>query len=400
MSLRRASIVGLALIALWTALASGDAAAKCSGRFLNPVSDICWRCVFPLRLSGVKIFGKDQDDNDSSSNTKLICNCGPKWVGLPVGYFEPHYMVDVTTDPYCTPSLGGKVIGNVGLPGDAQGTVAMKPGNPGRNSSFYHYVLYKNPILVLMGAFSDNPCLDQSVFDVLQFSAVNPTWANDQLATILSPDAFLYGGLGAILTGIPVGVCATVGGDNGACLALRRMAHWTVGFNGQTYPLTGANSNDLSSVSTAHAIMKRALTLGHRTLTIWGTSGSRGMCGYYAEPFFDTTDIKVQMTFPSAETAGWFGSGGAANAADFDKFTAAIGEAAQRSGDASSGPPNLTSLSGTEGAGRCCHALEASTLPWSLGRTWAFSGEDMSFMVFQKRDCCMAGGSIASAINP
>lgn len=337
--------------------ASGTAHAICSGRFLNPATDICWTTAFPITWNSKVLFGGDQPDSDSSPKDAPGCHCGAKY-GLPVGFFEPTMVVDVSTDPYCTPSLGGKIIDSIGLPGDVEGTVAMQPGNPGHNKAFYHYVAYINPIMALMQGFSDNPCLYHAPWNMLDSSAWNPAYPDDQLSAILNPDAFLYGSLPAVLAGIPHGVCSTLGTNDAACMNLRRWAHWSVGFNGNTYPLTGSIDTHNSPASTAMVIAKRALTTQHRTLRAWGTSGATGLCGYYPQPFMDDTDYKINMTFPLPQ----------------EKID-----------------------------GRCGQALGASTLLWSAGHTWPVTGEDMSFMVFKKRDCCMAVGDLvdnaASAVQ-
>ena len=50
--------------ALWLlALLSGPAAAgpTCHGRFMNPITDICWSCLFPLTIGSVSILSDGQD---------------------------------------------------------------------------------------------------------------------------------------------------------------------------------------------------------------------------------------------------------------------------------------------------------------------------------------------------
>jgi len=331
-------------------LAPTAADATCSGKFMNPLTDICWSCVFPLRFGNAIIMGADQLDNDSSSSNNLVCACGPQWIGVPVGFWEPSHLVDVSTDPYCTPSLGGNIIGNVGLPADAVGTQSSLRSNMGLNYTFYHYTTYRNPILFAMQFLSDNPCIDKSPFDILDFSAVNPTWTDDRLGAIFSPDSFLYGTLATILTGIPVGTCSTFDTGDPLCMNLRRYAHWSVGFNGQTYPLSGALFGTHSTLSAASNIAKKAFTFQHRTMRVWGTSGAAGLCGYYPQLMIDDTDYKISMVFPKSETQ-----------------------------------PIL---------GRCCQPFGASTLVWGMGSTWPITGEDMSYAVFKKRDCCMAAASV------
>lgn len=336
----------LVALAIFSAL---PVEAKCSGKFINPLTDICWRCVFPLRFGSAVVMGNDQDDSASSNDNSLVCNCGPNWIGISTSFWEPSHMIDISTDPYCTPSLGGDIIGDVGFPADGRGGIQNMTEAPGQQEMFYHYVTYRNPILAAMQFLSDNPCIDHAPFDILDFSAVNPAWSDANLSAIFNPDSFLYGTLAAVLTGIPVGVCSTFDTRNVACLNLRRWSHWSVGFNGGTYPLQGTLATN-STLSASMNIAKKAFTLQHRTLRVWGMSGSSGMCGYYPQPFLDDTDYKLSMTYPRAQTD----------------------------------PIN----------GKCCQPFGASTLLWGAGRTWPVTGEDMSYMVFRKRDCCMAGGEV------
>ncbi|RZL71845.1 MAG: conjugal transfer protein, partial [Sphingomonas sp.] len=32
-----------------------EAQSKCSGKFVNPITDVCWSCLFPLSVGGLKI---------------------------------------------------------------------------------------------------------------------------------------------------------------------------------------------------------------------------------------------------------------------------------------------------------------------------------------------------------
>lgn len=38
-----------------------DGKVGCNGRFVNPISDVCWSCLFPITILGVKIVGGGPD---------------------------------------------------------------------------------------------------------------------------------------------------------------------------------------------------------------------------------------------------------------------------------------------------------------------------------------------------
>jgi hypothetical protein len=55
-------------VALWLlALLPGTAAAgpTCHGRFMNPITDICWSCLFPLTIGSASILSDGQPDTGS-----------------------------------------------------------------------------------------------------------------------------------------------------------------------------------------------------------------------------------------------------------------------------------------------------------------------------------------------
>ena len=50
----------IAAIALILACPSAGR-ATCSANFFNPITDICWDCIFPVAIGGITIFGSDID---------------------------------------------------------------------------------------------------------------------------------------------------------------------------------------------------------------------------------------------------------------------------------------------------------------------------------------------------
>ncbi|KAA1732316.1 conjugal transfer protein TraU, partial [Klebsiella pneumoniae] len=43
----------LSALMLWGYSLSAAADPSCEGRFVNPITDVCWRCIFPLSLGSV-----------------------------------------------------------------------------------------------------------------------------------------------------------------------------------------------------------------------------------------------------------------------------------------------------------------------------------------------------------
>ncbi|CAG7600090.1 TraU protein [Hyalomma marginatum] len=81
-----------------------DASIDCTGRFVNSITDVCWKCLFPITIGGVKIV--PSSITDSQSSKQIICFCPRPWIpapvpGIPVGFWEPVRLVDVTKSPMC-----------------------------------------------------------------------------------------------------------------------------------------------------------------------------------------------------------------------------------------------------------------------------------------------------------
>src|ERR1700722_6126007 len=70
------------------------------GKFIiNPITDICWECIFPITISGVNVTPAYADQ---VSYSKAVCVCPgiPPKVGVPLTFWEPVRLVDVTRHAY------------------------------------------------------------------------------------------------------------------------------------------------------------------------------------------------------------------------------------------------------------------------------------------------------------
>ena len=106
--LRRLVLGTLAVLALaMLGVAPARANATCHGKFVNPITDVCWSCLFPLSIGGLSIWNGSRPD--PKNPTFPLCACGspiPR-IGIAVGFWEPVRLVDVTNKAWCFPNLGG-----------------------------------------------------------------------------------------------------------------------------------------------------------------------------------------------------------------------------------------------------------------------------------------------------
>ena len=99
----------LLLLIITTIIISNAAnAKKCTGQFVNPITDINWSCMFPITIGSIEIVGSELTDTKNPSSPICICpKFGIPMPGIVGGYWEPARLVDESAEPYCFVNLGG-----------------------------------------------------------------------------------------------------------------------------------------------------------------------------------------------------------------------------------------------------------------------------------------------------
>src|SRR3546814_785763 len=140
---------------------------KCTGKFVNPVTDVCWSCLFPLSVGGLTIMPSNRPDTENPDLP--ICACGsplPR-IGVAMGFWEPARLADVTMKPWCFASLGGKKISpgfNIG-----HGRAADSVDGHDRGAK-WHVHWYGYPLLYWRAILTDMACLGESSFGISYFT--------------------------------------------------------------------------------------------------------------------------------------------------------------------------------------------------------------------------------------
>ena len=70
------------LISLLLTLTASQASAICNKRFLNPITEICWDCIFPISVGGLKVnLGTSRPDTKNQSLPLCLCPGLPPRLG-------------------------------------------------------------------------------------------------------------------------------------------------------------------------------------------------------------------------------------------------------------------------------------------------------------------------------
>ena len=101
----RCHFVLATLLALTTgllpALSHAADSLTCTGRFPNPITEICWSCILPISIGSATIANVDGQE-DIANPSSPVCSCGVNpTIGLSIGFWEPARHVEAVRKPFC-----------------------------------------------------------------------------------------------------------------------------------------------------------------------------------------------------------------------------------------------------------------------------------------------------------
>lgn len=305
-----------------------QAGIGCTGKITNPITDVCWKCLFPIKIGGIEVVSSDTPDTPNPTDFP-VCFCKRPGFpaplpGIPISFWEPARLIDVTKSPMCMVSLGGISLGT----SPQSGTKDDQDG-----SSFYHVHWYIYPVLYWLELLMDFACLEMVSVDVAYLTEFDPFWNDDTKSAILNPEAILFGNI--IAQGACIADCltASVGLSND-------LFFWCSGCQGSLYPYTGNVGAQNGGVQGSSLLVGRMIAKLHRELLAWGYYGNKGLCGKYPLPIIKKSQYRYQMTYPIPEVLG-------------------------------------------------CKRIGQTEVLWQSGKEFPVKGEDFAYLLWRKRDCCL-----------
>ncbi len=227
-------------------------AKECKGQFVNPITDVCWECLFPMTLGSMELYdsgvAKDTKNPDSP-----VCMCtNPIRIGFIGGFWEPARLVDVSHEPYCFVNMGGMAI-DVGL--DKNMGTRSKSTSSKISRWYVHYYVY--PLLAWLELLTDFVCLEKTSFDIAYMSELDPQGLDDELSMLIHPEAFLYNNV------LAQSACSADCLSANVALA-RDELHWCSGCQGNMYPMNGNVTAQIGGVQASVNVAQRIVYKMHR----------------------------------------------------------------------------------------------------------------------------------------
>lgn len=300
------------------------------------ITDVCWDCVFPIKVAGIPISGsKFRDRVPDNAATRPFCMCfdnqGVPKPGVQTSFWQPNRLVEFQRVPGCSSVLNG-----IRFPFNRlnQGTDGHHEERRDNSSTFRHYHYYAFPVMLMLDIFVPTHCNPGAFhdLDVMYLSEVDPTWNNDEIAFFTHPENALLANALAAPACIPDAVTSTAGRP-------LETLWWCAGSWGMLYPLAGHVVGFDGTLRTTSKLAARTLAQLHRRGIEWGTVGNERMCGGEIMPTLPKYQYRFTLFYPTPETDD-------------------------------------------------SHALGAMVETWGIGRTIPAVGEDPVYIVWRWLDCC------------
>ena len=295
----KALLLGVACLFLFT---PGESNALCKGDMFNPITDICWQCMFPARIGGATFGPGGRSSAVPGGTGSPACACPTATsvrVGISAAFWEHARAQETVKDEFCFPVLGyTKIGGSGGASGNVSqiynGELSSTPtkGKTASTTTNVHHLIL--PIWVLLNMFADMPCVEKQPFDIAYLSEVDPLWSDDSKSLVINPEAALFGN--------PI-TQASCMADSVASTAYAPLdpLFWCFGSWGSAYPLSGTSTTTNPVDYNAQLAARMTFKLGREGL-LWDTGmpGNSAMCrpNGTLSPIMVKSHYKLQIAKP------------------------------------------------------------------------------------------------------
>jgi len=321
------------MLALIMLVSAGEAAqAKCNAKFLNPITEICWDCIFPISVGGLSLF-TNRPDTPNQSFPLCLCWQGvlPR-IGLSVGLWEPARLVDVANEAGCFVNMGLDM--DFGL--FSLGTSSVTSANGGDTGSSWQAHYYYYPLISWLGTIIDGLCLETTAFDVAYISEIDALWNDLELNNLLNPESILFA------NSIAQAACAAECVKASSGHLGMDVLFWCNGCQGAVYPIAGEVNNHYGGVMASQSVATRLTARMHRLLLARDTASVPTRCNPAIAPVIPKSQYRQQITRPRPAVRGRY----------------------------------------------ACAPIGASTQFIDAFREFPFKGESFGWLMWRKRNCC------------
>ena len=286
-------VLGAACMLIFT---PGESKAICEGTPFNPITDICWQCMFPARIGGAK-FGAGEGAAPGTTDTPA-CGCRTATrvrIGLSAAFWEHARVQETVKDEFCFPTLGYTSVGGGGgavsqiHDGDLGSTT--DGGSTIVATNVHHLIL---PVWSMLNLFGDMPCTEKKPFDIAYLSEIDMLWNDDEKSFLINPEAALFGNPIVQSSCMADAVASAV-------YAPLDMLFWCFGSWGSAYPLSGTSTTTNPVDYNAQLAARMIFKLGREGL-LWdtGNPGLTAMCAPNGQlsPIMTKSHYKLQIAKP------------------------------------------------------------------------------------------------------
>jgi len=302
------SITGIktsAIISLTAALLLGNvgdllASSGCSNMPIDVVNEVCWDCMYPMKLGGVTILdGSLPDSAPDNLQQNAICQCPTTaypWVriGLSFSFWEPSRLIETVKTPYCFPAMGYQM--NNPNPGSHQGST-QKSSDTSHGTTFAQVHYYAFAIMAYVSSVISAKCGSGNSagnsFDLAYMTEPDALWNDEMTTALIFPEELLFANPYAQYACVADAVAVDVAG-----LPLNPL-FWCMGSQGPVYPIVG-HYNGENFTEANFALASRFIYKEARDYAI--CDPALDWCNCVTYPLWVKDHYRIQIAKPVAST--------------------------------------------------------------------------------------------------